>query len=152
FDDVELIRVRMAEVVEPCRLVEADDVDDERVAFVVTHRMTEIRRVQRVARRMRTAVHGDLAPDVCRAFEDHQDALLVRQLDDLHRIRRRHQARSAWWQTITSGIVFGVVLRVVVVDSRGPGLKRHPWFALGAASSTATARAFTTTERRSPAR
>jgi hypothetical protein len=32
-DDVELVGVRMSEVIEPGRFVEADDVDDERIAF-----------------------------------------------------------------------------------------------------------------------
>src|SRR5207244_4027787 len=133
--------VRVAEIVEPRRFVEADDVDDERVAFVVADRVAEIRRVERVACRMRTAVHEDLAPDVRRALEDHDDALLFRQLDDLRRIRRGHQARTARRQAVAFGIVLGLVDRVVVVDRRGPRLERDPRLALRAAAAASPATA-----------
>src|SRR6267154_944382 len=90
---------------------------------------------------MRTAVHEDLAPDVRRALEDHEDALLVGKLDDLRRIRRRHHAGTAGRQAVAFGIVFGLVNGVVVVDRRGPRLKRHPRLRLGAAATTAAATA-----------
>src|SRR5438874_13807510 len=96
-------------VIQPCVLVEADDVDDKRVVIPVADSVTEIGGVQRVTLRMRTAVHVDLAPDVRRAFEDHEDALVLRLLDDLHRIRRSHQPRTAWREAEA----FRVVLRVV---------------------------------------
>jgi large subunit ribosomal protein L7/L12 len=62
---------------------------------------------------------------VRRALEDHQDALLLWKLDDLHRIGRRHQARPAWRQAVAFGVVLRLVGRVVVVDCSSPGLKRH---------------------------
>src|SRR5205085_4002888 len=92
-------------------------------------------------------VHVDLAPDVRRALEDHEDALLFRQLDDLRRIWRRHHAGAAWRQTVAFGIVLGLVDGVVVVDRRGPRLERHPGLALRAAASAARS-AFTTAKRR----
>src|SRR5579871_1303114 len=42
FDDVQLIGVRVAEVVEPRRLVEADDVDDQRVTVPMPDGVSEI--------------------------------------------------------------------------------------------------------------
>src|SRR5436190_17739904 len=112
--------------------------------------MTEICRVQRVARRMRTPVHVDLAPDMRRAFEDHDHALLLGQLDDLGRIGRGHHARTTRRQTIAFGIVLGLIDGVVVVDRCGPRLEWHPRLALRAAASS-TRRAFTTAERRAAA-
>src|SRR5580765_8303010 len=112
--------------------------------------MTEICRVQRVARRMRTTVHVDFTPDMRRAFEDHEDALLFGQLDDLGRIGRSHHARATGRQTVAFGIVLGLIHGVVVVDCRGPRLERHPRLALSAAASAA-ARALTTAERRAAA-
>src|SRR5215475_14202964 len=100
---------------------------------------------------MGTAVHVDLAPDVRRAFEDHDDTLLVRQLDDFRRVRRRHHARTAGRQAVAFGIVLGLIDGVVVVDRSCPGLKRHPRLALRAAASAAAASAFATAERRAAA-
>ena len=82
---------------------------------------------------MRTPVHIDLAPDVCAALEDHQDAVVFGLLDDLHGVRSRKQAGSAGRQAISFRIVFRIVQRVVIVNSRRPGLKRDPW--LGGASA-----------------
>src|SRR5213078_562110 len=83
--------------------------------------MTEVSRVELVSLGMRPPVHVDLAPDVRGAFEDHDDPLLLRKLDDLHRIRRRHQARTAGRETVAFGIVLRLVLRVVVVQAAAQG-------------------------------
>ena len=125
FDDVQLIGVRMPRVVDPRRLVEADDVDDERVGFPPADRMPQIGRVEIVALRVRAAVHVDLAPDVRRALERQDDALLLRQLKDLHRVRRRHQTRPAGRQTVALGVVLRFVGHVIVVDRRRPLHERH---------------------------
>src|SRR4029453_11441356 len=71
-------------------------------------------------------VHVDLTPDVRRAFEGHDDALLLRQLNDFHRVRRDHHSRSARRQTVAFGVVLTLVLQVVVVDRRAPRHRRHP--------------------------
>src|SRR5216683_4600655 len=102
--------------------------------------MTEVSRVELVSLGMRPPVHVDLAPDMRGAFEDHDNPLLLRKLDDLHWIRRRHQARTARRETITFGIVLGLVLRVVVVHGRRPGLERHLRLRFRTASAAATGR------------
>src|SRR5262245_28770701 len=106
----------MTVVIEPRLLVESDDVDDQRVPFPVTDRVSEVGWIERIALRMRPPVHVDLAPDVRRALEDHDDALLLGQLNDLHRIWCRHQARTTRRQTVPFWVVLRVVSRVVVVD------------------------------------
>src|SRR5438477_59707 len=73
---------------------------------------------------MPAPVHVDLAPDVDRALEGHEDSLLLLELDDFHRVRRRHHARTAPGQTVPLGVVLRLVANVVVVDRRRPG---HEW-------------------------
>ena len=109
--------------------------------------MTQVGRVELVSLGMRPPVHVDLAPDVRGAFEDHDDPLLLRKLDDLHRIRRRHQARTAGRETVAFGIVLRLVLRVVVVHGRRPGLERHLRLRFRAASAAAAGRPLAATER-----
>ena len=135
----------MAEVVDPRLLIEADDVDDERVAVPVADGVTEIRRIQRVAVGMRPSIHVDLTPDMGGSLEHHDDALLFGDLDDFHRVRSGHQARAAGRQAVPFRIVFRLVLRVVVVDGRGPRLERHLRLTLRA-PPRAAARAFSASE------
>src|SRR5712691_1851311 len=132
-DHVEHIGVRMADGIEPASFVEADDVDHEGVAVPVTDRMPEKRRVQRVAFGMRAPIQVDLAPDVGPALEDHDDALLLWELKDLHRIGSPHQPRPAWRQAVSFRVVFRLVLEVVVVDRRRPRHERDPGLRMGAA-------------------
>ena len=89
---------------------------------------------------MRTAVHVDLAPDVRRPLEDHDDALLLGELNDLHRIRRRHHARAARRKAVPFGVVFRDVRRVVVVHGRRPRHERHVRLRTGAAATAAAPR------------
>src|ERR1041385_8139931 len=89
---------------------------------------------------MRTPVHVDLAPDVRRAFEDHEDAFVLRLLDDFHRIWRGHQPRPARRQTEALGVVLGIVLRVVVVYAARPRQEWHVGLGLAAAAPSAFAR------------
>src|SRR5439155_7465746 len=123
----------MTDRVEPASFVEADDVDHEGVAVPVADRMPEKGRVQRIAIGMRAPIQVDLAPDVGPALEDHDDALLLGKLKDLHRIRRPHQPRPAWWQTVSFRVVFRLVLEVVVVDRRRPRHERDPGLRMSAA-------------------
>src|SRR5438552_2056316 len=88
----------------------------------------------------------DFAPHVSTTFEDDDDALQLRLLDDLHWIRRRIQARTTRRQTISLGIIFGIVQRVVVVDRCSPRLERNPRFRRSATALTTAARSFTTTD------
>src|SRR5207253_2235249 len=74
---------------------------------------------------MRAGVHIDIAPDVRRPLERHDDALLLRQLDDFHRIRRRHQTRTARRQTVAFRVVLGFIRDVVVVHRTRPRHERH---------------------------
>src|SRR5262245_12833453 len=74
---------------------------------------------------MRAAVHVNLTPDMRTAFEDHDDALLFGQLNDLGRKRSAHGARPAWRKAKAFRIVFRFVQGVVVIDGRSPGLKRN---------------------------
>src|SRR5262245_42367142 len=134
----------MAEIVHPRLFVEAHDIDNKRVAFPMTHRVTEVSRVELVALGMRPAVHVDLAPDMRGALEDHDDALLLGKLDDLHRIRRRHHAWSAGRKAVAFGIVLGVVRRVVVVDGGRPRLEWHLRLGLRAAATGSACRSLTT--------
>src|SRR4029453_15735233 len=92
FDGVQLLGVRVAGKVEPELVVEADRVDDERVAFESSDRVAVPRRIGIC--RMRTAVHEDLpvAVDVALEQEEHvrgrlQDAPWIRRL-----------ARHAGWE------------------------------------------------------
>jgi hypothetical protein len=99
------------------------------------------------------AVHVDLAPDVRRALEDHEDALVLRLLDDLHLIRSGHHPRAARRKAVAFGIVFGFVLGVVVVDRGRPRHPRHPRFGLRSASpATATTATRAATARAAGAR
>src|SRR4029434_3935407 len=91
--------------------------------------------LDRLRIRMRSSVHVNLAPDVRSAFEDHDDALQLRLLDDLHGIGRRTQPRPAGGQTVSFGIIFRVVVGVVIVDSGSPGLEWNPWFRRSATAS-----------------
>ncbi len=117
-DDFHLVSVRVAEVIEPAVLVEAFVVNHERVrVLVATDRVAEIRRIQLVALGEFAAVHVDLTPDVRSAFEDHDDALVLWLLNDLHLVRRRHHPRTAGRQTVAFRVVLRFILRVVVVDS-----------------------------------
>ena len=92
-----------------------------------------MRRGQIPACGMRAPIQVDLAPDVGPALEDHDDALLLGKLKDLHRIRRPHQPRPAWWQTVSFRVVFRLVLEVVVVDRRRPRHERDPGLRMSAA-------------------
>src|SRR5437879_1555841 len=74
---------------------------------------------------MRAGVHIDFAPDVRRPLERHDDALLLRQLDDFHRIRRCHQTRTARRQTVAFRVVLGFIRDVVVVHRTRPRHERH---------------------------
>ena len=56
-DDVELLGVRRAAAIEPELVVEADRIDDERVAFPVTDRVSEPRGNKTL--RVLAAVHAD---------------------------------------------------------------------------------------------
>src|SRR5262245_53628303 len=95
---------------------------------------------------MGTPIHIDLTPDMGAALEDHPNTFGFGTLDDLHRVRRRIQARTARRQTIAFGIVFGFIKRVVVIYGGRPRLERNP--RLGGSSSTLTAAssAFTSAE------
>src|ERR1051326_748364 len=92
---------------------------------------------------MRTAIHMDLAPNVRAAFEDHNDPLQLRLLDDFHRIWCCEQTWTAWRQAISFGIVLRIVQGVVIVDSGGPELKRNPWLRSGSPPLTGRSGAFT---------
>ena len=130
----------MAEEVDPGRLVEADDVDDERVPLPPAHRVPQERGVQGVALGMGAPVHVDLAPDVGGALEDHDDALLLGELDDLHRVRRRHHAGAPRGQAVALGVVLGQVLRVVVVERGRPRHERDVGLGRGPSAGAARAR------------
>ncbi len=95
---------------------------------------------------MRTAVHIDFAPDVRGPLENHDDALLLRQLKDLHGIGSRHQARSARREAEAFRVVVREVLRVVVVDRRRPRLERHEWLGRSTASTAPSTAAFAATD------
>src|SRR5690606_24901026 len=88
-DQMQRLGVRIAFTVQPEPLVEADRVDHERVAFPVSDRVTEVARIQQLARRMLSPVHVDLAPRARRAAGQDVDALDRRHLDDLEPERHR---------------------------------------------------------------
>src|SRR5688500_16008463 len=88
---------------------------------------------------MRTPVHVDLAPDMRAALEDHDDAPLCRQLNDLHRVWRGHESWAARRQAIALRVVFRGVAGVVVVHGRRPRHPGNPRLGLGAAASAAFA-------------
>ena len=77
--DVHVVAVEPAGPLDPALVVEADDVDDERVAFPLADRVAVPRRVLRLDRVVRTAVDRDHAERV--AILVHEDQL-GRGLDD----------------------------------------------------------------------
>src|SRR2546428_7090615 len=94
--------------------------------------MAQVRRIQRIARRVWTAIRVDLAPDVRRPLEDHDDPLLLGQLDDLHGVRRAHQTPAAGSGAIPSTVAFRHVLGGVVADPGAPALASPPRLPLAA--------------------
>src|SRR5262245_1915779 len=69
-DGLELLRVRMADEVEPEEVVEPDRLDDERVALPVADRVAVPRRLFVVG--MPAAIHEDLPEAVDVAFEQEE--------------------------------------------------------------------------------
>ena len=95
-NNVKLVRMWMACAIDPGSLVETDGIHNERISLPMSDGMPQPGLAfDRRSRRMRPAIHVDFAPDVRAAFEDDHDAFLFRELKDLGRIRRTHQARAA---------------------------------------------------------
>src|SRR4030095_7503067 len=87
---------------------------------------------------MGTAIHKNLTPDVSAAFEDLVDPLQLRLLKNDHWIRCCVESRTAGRQAVSFRIVFGFILRVIVVDRRRPGQEGNPGFGSSAAAKAAT--------------
>src|SRR5262249_6384506 len=133
--NVHLSRVRMAVVIQPGSLVEANDINDQRVALPTPYGVPQPSLTfNRFRLRMLPAIHINLTPDVCTTLEDHDDALEFRLLNNLHRVRSRVQAGTTGRQAIAFWVVLGIILWVVVVDSSCPGVKRGPRFRACAAA------------------
>src|SRR4051794_17944376 len=98
---MELVSVRFAAHVDPGAFVETYGIDNERVAFPTTNRMPHPRETQRVSLGMLTAIHINDAPHMSTAFVNHHNALLFRQLNDLHWIWSGHHARPSRRQAET---------------------------------------------------
>src|SRR5262249_5531544 len=114
-------------------------VDNERVAFPMSDRVSQISlAVDLIETRMRTTVHIDLTPNVRSAFVDHDDAILFRKLDDLHRERSRHETRPARRQTIPYRVELRQIRRVVVVQSGCPRLEWNVWLGRSAFTQVAS--------------
>src|SRR6185312_1456106 len=86
-------RVRHPFACEPEPLVEADRVDDERVAVPVPDRVPVPARLEIL--RMLAPVQVDDAPAMRRADVQEQDFLRLRQIDDLDAIRCVPETRAA---------------------------------------------------------
>src|SRR6187397_2338986 len=143
FGDVHLIRVWVSEIIQPRTFVEVGHIHHEGVALPAAHGVTEPGcALKLVLGRVRAAIHEDLAPDVCAAFEDLIDALEFGLLENDHRIRSGVQTGTAGRQAISLRIVLGLVLGMVVVDGCRPRQERYPGFG-GCATTTTTATAST---------
>src|SRR5579871_5324658 len=138
-DDMKLLGVRMAGCVNPAAVVQAGDVDDQRVSFPMPDAFAQVSRIELLRRRMFAPVHVNDTPHMGAAFEYKKNA--VRELINLKRKRSRVHTRNAGRQAVAFGIVFRVV-----------GIARHesilsPWqkgdvdlvFGLRAAGETAAA-------------
>src|SRR5688572_21773722 len=91
FLDAHVLRVRVAELVEPGARIEPDRIDDELVALEAADRESVPLRIESVAARQCAAVEPDLAPIVA-VLEDLQDPR--RRLHDLERRVRRDDLRD----------------------------------------------------------
>src|SRR5262249_43330571 len=99
FNRVQLLAVRVTAEVEPELVVEANGIDDQRLALVVADRVTVPRRIRIVG--VFAAVDEDLPVAVDVALEEHEDVRW--RLQQAHRIGR--QARNAGRQAVRFGIV-----------------------------------------------
>src|ERR1051326_5539817 len=97
----------MAFRVDPRLVVEADGVDDERVAFPLADRIAHERRVQ--IRRMTASVGRDTANQM-HVFVQDRDARRV--LQDFDRKRRPERARNARRQAAPRRIVFAAMILI----------------------------------------
>src|ERR1043166_9424083 len=108
-DDVHVVAVEPAGPVNPALVVEADDVDDHRVALPLADGIAVPGGVLRLDGIVRTAVDGDDAELVAARVEEDE---LGRRLDDL---ARRTHARHARRLAVELGVVLHAVA-VVVLD------------------------------------
>ena len=120
-DHVQLVRRRLADLIEPSLAVEAAGVDDERVAFPMTRRVAEPSRVR--VRSELAAVEEDLAPERERFVHDDHE---VGRLHELPRRRRRADP----WHTLRQAVRVGVLARMravgaLVGDLPRPRLERY---------------------------
>ena len=113
--------VRQPATVEPERFVEADGVDDERVALPPADRVTV--EARRQVSRVRPPVHVDGPIGVRSADVEDVDPLHFRQLDELDAVRRQELTRDPG--RLAARVRLQLVLLPVVVDRSRPRLKRH---------------------------
>src|SRR6266571_137895 len=95
--------MRITIAIDPGSFVESHHVDHESVTFPVSEGMACPGRIELVSFRMRPSIHIDVAPDVCAAFVYDQNALLLRQLNELEGKRCCHRPRPARWKAESFG-------------------------------------------------
>src|SRR5687768_229011 len=117
--------MRQATPDKPEFLIEANGVDDERLALPVADGVTEITGIQLLFRRMFSAgLHGDPAPVPVLPIDD-EDPTELRLIDELHPIRNRKESHPTRRLTPRVRIVQPTSRSAVVVKSSGPVLEGH---------------------------
>src|SRR5205814_137548 len=86
-DQVKTVGMRQRVAIHPNTLVETDRVDDKRVAFPMTDRMTVIARHEILATRVWTPIHIDRVKRVWSAVVEYKNALRLGLIEDLESIR-----------------------------------------------------------------
>src|SRR5437867_818133 len=115
--------MRITIAIDPRSFIESHDVDHKGVTFPVPcPGWSEL-----VSFRVRPSIHVDVAPDVCAAFVYDQNALLLRQLNELERKRCSHRPRPTRWKAVSFGIVFGQSALTKFPQCLCPWLVRNPF-------------------------
>ena len=109
FDHAQRVAVRMAHPIEPAPVVEANGVDDQRVARPRADRIAHPSRLR--IRRQLAAIQENLAEHRVLLVEDDNQP---RRLDDFVRKRDRAESRHPGRLAVRDRVVFALVLRAAV--------------------------------------
>ena len=120
-DRMERFRVRMAVLIQPRPIVEADGVHDQRVAFPMSDRLSQVGRIGIL--RVTASIGKDRTPEMRSALEHEEHS--VWQLKHLEGKRRLVHPRDARRQTPRFRIVFLQIRQALVVELLGPRLERN---------------------------
>ena len=112
---------RRSAAIHPEAFVVADGVDDQRVAFPPADGVAVEGRIE--IRRMRAAVHVDRPVRVRAADVEDENALNLRQLDELDAVRRQELAHEA--RRLAARVRLELVLLAIVEQRLRPRLERY---------------------------